>query len=232
MIGDKLLAERSCVDMKPEQNKSHRKQGEKEYLIQYQPSKEQAGEMVWGQPGKGSTVNIYPPQAGIRDPHRLSAGRGDEVACHKQLGTESERQEDGLRKAGGDAPPEIQSGGEIILMAEDEPAVRSVLLEVLRMEGYVVMEATDGEEAIRVFLANQDAIDLVILDESMPRKNGLEVYEEIKKARVGIKVLLMSGYTEDVVFSEGVRDKAVEFISKPLLPEELLKKVRETLDKA
>jgi CheY-like chemotaxis protein len=156
---------------------------------------------------------------------------GDEVPCHKQLGTESERQEDGLRKAGGDAPPEIQSGGEIILVAEDNPAVRSVLLEVLRMQDYVVMEATDGEEAIRVFLANQDAIDLVILDASMPRKNGLEAYEEIKKARPGTRVLIMSGYTKDIIFNKGFGDKAVKFISKPLSPEELLKKVREVLDK-
>ena len=116
-------------------------------------------------------------------------------------------------------------------MAEDEPAVRSLLLEVLRMQGYVVMEATDGEEAIKVFLANQDAIDLVILDAGMPRKNGLEAYEEIKKARAGTRVLLMSGYTKDIIFNKGFEDKAVEFISKPLLPEELLKKVREILDK-
>ena len=196
--------------------------GEKEYLKQYQPSKEQAGETV-GSPAVNAQRHLSINENEIET--------GDEVACHKQLGTESERQEDGLRKAGGDAPPEIQSGGEIILMAEDEPAVRSVLLEVLRMEGYVVMEATDGEEAIRVFLANQDAIDLVILDESMPRKNGLEAYEEIKKARAGTRVLLMSGYTEDIIFNKGFEDKAVEFISKPLLPEELLKKVREILDK-
>jgi CheY-like chemotaxis protein len=158
-------------------------------------------------------------------------GTGDEVPCHKQLGTESERQEDGIRKAGGDAPPEILSGGETILVAEDNTAVRSLLLEVLQMEGYVVIEATDGEEAIRVFLENQYAIDLVILDAVMPRKNGLEAYKEIKEARAGTRVLLMSGYTEDIIFNKGFEDKAVEFISKPLPVEELLKKVREILDK-
>ena len=207
--------------MKPEQSKSHRMR-EKEYLKRYQPSKDQAGETV-GSPA----VNVQR----YLSINENEIETGDEVACHKQLGTKKERQENGLRKAGGDAPPEIQPGGEIILMAEDEPAVRSVLLEVLRMQGYVVLEATDGEEAIRVFLANQDAIDLVILDAGMPRKNGLEAYEEIKKTRAGTKVLLMSGYTEDIIFNKGFEDKAVEFISKPLLPEELLKKVREILDK-
>jgi CheY-like chemotaxis protein len=208
--------------MKPDQSKSHRTREEKEYLKQYQPSKKEAGETL-----RSSAVNAQR----YLSINENEIETGYEVPCHKQLGIESERQEDGLRKVGGDAPPEIQSGGEIILMAEDEPVVRSLLLEVLRMHGYVVMEATDGEEAIRVFLANQDAIDLVILDAGMPRKNGLEAYEEIKKARAGTRVLLMSGHTKDIIFNKGFEDKAVEFISKPLLPEELLKKVREMLDK-
>jgi hypothetical protein len=139
--------------------------GEKEYLKRYQPSKEQAGETA-GSPAVNAQRHLSINENEI--------GTGNEIPCRKRLGTKKERQENGLRKAGGDAPPEIQSGGEIILMAEDEPAVRSVLLEILRMEGYVVMEANDGEEAIKVFLANQDAIDLVILDEGMPRKSGLE----------------------------------------------------------
>jgi CheY-like chemotaxis protein len=231
MAGDKLLADRSCVDMKPEQNRSHRKRGEKEYLTQYQPSEEQADEAVCSQPEKGSTFDTYLPLTGRQDPYGLSVGRGDEVLCHKQLDTRRERQENSLRKAGGDAPPEIQSGGEIILMAEDEPAVRSLLLEVLRMEGYVVIEATDGEEAIRLFLENQDAIDLVMLDAVMPRKNGLEVCKEIKEVCAGTRVLLMSGYAEDVILKKGFEDKAAEFVSKPLSPEELLKKVREMLDR-
>ncbi len=99
------------------------------------------------------------------------------------------------------------------------------------MEGYVVIETTDGEDAIRAFLENQDAIDLVILDAVMPRKNGMEACEEIKKTRAGTKVLLMSGYAEDIVFNKGVEDKTVEFISKPWSPEELLGKVKKVLDK-
>jgi CheY-like chemotaxis protein len=212
--------------MEPEQNKSHRKWGKKEYLIQYQLSKEQTGETV-----RKPAVNAQGYLSIYENEIERINGRGDEVACYKQLGTESKRQEEGLRKAGGDAPPEIQSGGEIILVAEDNPDVRSLLLEILQMEGYVVIEATDGEEAIRLFLENQDAIDIVMLDAVMPGKSGLEVYEEIKEARAGTRVLLMSGYTEDIIFNKGFEDRAVEFISKPISVEELLKKVREVLDK-
>lgn len=186
---------------------------------------------VHSQPGKGSTFNIYLPLTGRLDPQRSSAGRSSEVPCHEQSGIESERRQDGVRQAGEDAPPKIQPGGEIILVAEDNPAVRSLMLEVLRMQDYVVIEATDGEEAIRVFRENQDKIDLVILDAVMPRKNGMEACEAIKKARAETRVLLMSGYAEDIVFNKGVEDKTVEFVSKPLSPEELLKKVREVLDK-
>jgi len=161
----------------------------------------------------------------------LSAGRGNEVPCREESDIESKREQNGVKQAGEDAPPVIQSGGGIILVAEDNQAVRSLMLEILRMQGYVVMEATDGEEAIRVFRENQDEIDLVILDAFMPRKNGMEACEAIKKVRPGTKVLLMSGYDEDIVFNKGIEDKTVEFISKPVLPEELLKKIREVLDR-
>jgi CheY-like chemotaxis protein len=226
MAGGKLLADRSCVGMKSEQNKNHGNLAEEQYLIQYQPPKEQAGETV-----RRPAVNAQGYLSIYENEIEGIYGRGDEVPGHKPPGTKSERQEDGLRKAGGDAPPEIRSGGETILVAEDNPAVRSLLLEVLQIEGYVVIEATDGEEAISVFLENQHVIDLVVLDAVMPRKNGLEAYKEIKEVRAGTRVLLMSGYTEDIIFNKGFEDKAVEFISKPLSMEELLKKVREVLDK-
>lgn len=238
IVGDKLLADRSGVDMKPEQSNKHGKLDEKKYHLQYQPFKEQTGEeqrnglmTVRSQTEKDSTFNTYLPLTNLPDPQRLSAGRSNEVSCYKQPDTEIERQQNGVSQAGEDAPSEIQSEGEIILLAEDNPAVRSLVMEILRMQGYIVMEATDGEEAIRVFRENQDKIDLVILDAVMPRKNGMEACETIKKAHAGTRVLLMSGYDEDVVFNKGVEDKTVEFISKPLLPEELLIKIREMLNK-
>ncbi len=65
----------------------------------------------------------------------------------------------------------------------------------------------------------------------MPKKNGREVYEEIGKIRPGIKVIFTSGYTGDIVLDKGIRDDIVDFIKKPLLPDELLLKVREVLDR-
>lgn len=186
---------------------------------------------VHSQPGKGSTFNIHLPLTDLGNRHGSSLVSSDEALYSEQPCTEDERQQNGGWQAGGNSPPENQSGGEIILVAEDDPAVRGFLLEILRMQGYVVIEATDGEEAVRVFLENQDAIDLVMLDAVMPRKNGIEVYEEIRETRPKTRVLLMSGYTEDIIFKKRAEYKAVEFISKPLSPEELLRKVKEVLER-
>ncbi|OPY74669.1 MAG: Blue-light-activated protein [Syntrophorhabdus sp. PtaU1.Bin058] len=99
------------------------------------------------------------------------------------------------------------------------------------MWGYTVIEAVDGEDAVRRFMEYKDAVDLTILDVVMPKKNGKEVYEEIQKAHPAIKVLFTSGYTGDVILDKGIHDDTIDFISKPLLPDELLLKVRTVLDK-
>jgi len=127
--------------------------------------------------------------------------------------------------------PAIQRGTETILLAEDNPAVRNLVKEVLTASGYSVIEVANGEDAIHAFAEQKDAVTLMILDVVMPKKNGKEVYEEIKKTCPDIKVLFMSGYTGDVVLDKGVHGDAANFISKPLLPDELLLKVREILDR-
>ena len=127
--------------------------------------------------------------------------------------------------------PAIQRGTETILLAEDNPAVRNLVKEVLTASGYSVIEVANGEDAIHAFAEQKDAATLMILDVVMPKKNGKEVYEEIKKTCPDIKVLFMSGYTGDVVLDKGVHGDAANFISKPLLPDELLLKVREILDR-
>lgn len=122
-------------------------------------------------------------------------------------------------------------GAETILVAEDNPEVRSFIKEVFSVSGYTVIEAADGEEALQEFAENRDRIALAILDVVMPGKNGKEVCEEIRKIKPDMKILFASGYTKDVVLFKGIHNETADFISKPLSPNELMCKVREMLDK-
>jgi two-component system, cell cycle sensor histidine kinase and response regulator CckA len=119
---------------------------------------------------------------------------------------------------------------ETILLAEDNENMRRLTKGVLERTGYTVIEAIDGEDAVRQFLLNKDIIDFLILDAVMPRKNGKEVYNEIKKIKLHIKALFTSGYTKDIIINKGIYDPSYSFLSKPLSPNELLQKVRELLD--
>jgi CheY-like chemotaxis protein len=93
------------------------------------------------------------------------------------------------------------------------------------------MEAVDGEDAIRIFNENKDKIQLLFLDVIMPKKNGKEVYDDIKKVRPDIKAIFTSGYNADIIHKKGILEEGLDFITKPISPEELLRKVREVLDK-
>ena len=124
---------------------------------------------------------------------------------------------------------EVKRGEETILVAEDSEAVRLFIRKMLTKYGYTIIEAIDGEDAIRTFAMHPE-IDLVIIDSVMPKKNGREVYDEIHKTNPDIKTLFMSGYTKDVVLDKGIEEKDFHFISKPLSPNDLLRKVREVLD--
>ena len=126
---------------------------------------------------------------------------------------------------------EIRGGNDTILIVEDNPDVRGLVTEVLQERGYTTLEAADGEDAVRVFMENNDKIDLVIIDVVLPKKNGREVYEEIIKTNPNIKTLFTSGHTDDIILEKGIEDGSFEFIAKPLLPDDLLFKVRQVLDK-
>ena len=128
-----------------------------------------------------------------------------------------------------DVPPKIV-GAETVLLAEDDEDARTIMSEMLRMTGYTVLEARDGEEAIRVFMENKDRVQLVFLDVRMPNKNGREVYEEIKKAYPETKFLFMSGYTADIMDEFEVKEGKINFISKAALPDEVLRTIREVFD--
>jgi two-component system cell cycle sensor histidine kinase/response regulator CckA len=126
---------------------------------------------------------------------------------------------------------EIKGGSDTILIVEDNPDVRGLVTEILQEHGYTTLEAADGEDAIRIFMENNDKIGLVIIDVVLPKKNGREVYEEIIKANPNVKTLFTSGHTDDIILEKGIEDGSFEFIAKPLLPDDLLLKVRQVLDR-
>jgi len=123
----------------------------------------------------------------------------------------------------------VEGGNETILVAEDNDTVRDLIREVLTEYGYAVIEAIDGIDAIRKYKAEKK-IDLLILDSVMPKKNGHEVYEELIRISPNIKVLFTSGHTRDVFLDKGIEDEKFAFLSKPILPDALLQKVRKVLD--
>ncbi len=124
---------------------------------------------------------------------------------------------------------QVSGGHETILIVEDDPGVRELISETLREHGYKTIEAGDGEEAIRMFTAASDTIDLVITDVIMPKKNGREVYKEITGINPHIKVLFTSGYADDTIFDRGMHEASFDFIPKPVLPDDLLLKIRKVL---
>jgi len=119
-------------------------------------------------------------------------------------------------------------GSEKILVVEDNEELRSLLCTVLSEQGYRVFEAVDGLDALET--QKQCQADLVILDVVMPKMNGKEAYDRLRSIDPNIRVLFMSGYTDDIIHQKGILDETIEYIAKPILPRDLLKKVREMLD--
>jgi PAS domain S-box-containing protein len=124
----------------------------------------------------------------------------------------------------------LKGGDETVLIAEDDVQVRELTKEVLSGFGYKVIEAKDGADAVKVFNENKDEIQLLILDVVMPKMNGREAYDEIKNVRHKVKAIFISGYTADMIHKKGILEEGLNFLSKPILPDELLRKIREVLD--
>ncbi len=120
-------------------------------------------------------------------------------------------------------------GSEAILLVEDEEMVRTLVRQILEASGYAVLEARNGREALALCDSHKGPIDLLMTDVVMPEGGGRGLAEGILKLRPGVKVLFMSGHTEDGVLKEGVR-KGAAFLQKPFAPAGLARKVRETLD--
>jgi two-component system cell cycle sensor histidine kinase/response regulator CckA len=121
--------------------------------------------------------------------------------------------------------------GETILVAEDEDAVRALTCRILRKRGYHVLEARDGREAIEVASKHDGNIRLLVTDVIMPRLGGRELSENLSQLIPAIKVLFMSGYTDDQLLQRGVlQSGSGNFLEKPFTPDALARKVREVLE--
>ncbi len=127
-------------------------------------------------------------------------------------------------------PIAVRGGAETVLLAEDNEDVRNLARQVLEDAGYRVLTAGDGEEAVRLFAANPNGIGLCLIDVVMPRKTGKQALDEIRALRPGARALFMSGYAADILGDAKRAGPDVVILAKPLLPQELLRKVRETLD--
>ncbi len=121
--------------------------------------------------------------------------------------------------------------GETIIIAEDEPQVREIMMSLLQKNGYKIIEAENGEEAIRKFKENRGVVSLILLDVIMPVKNGREAYEEMKGIEPGVKTIFMSGYTDDIISRKEILEEGSDFISKPINPDTLMRKIRDVLDR-
>jgi signal transduction histidine kinase len=121
-------------------------------------------------------------------------------------------------------------GSETLLLAEDDESIRAIGARVLGALGYNVLVARTGREALRIVVEHKGPIDLIATDVVMPEMNGSQLVEKVLEARPGIRVLFMSGYTDDEVMRRGVIDGQTAFLQKPFTPDLLAHKVREVLD--
>ncbi|WP_066921334.1 CHASE3 domain-containing protein [Methylobacterium sp. CCH5-D2] len=157
---------------------------------------------IYSEPGEGTTVKLYLPRA-------VGA-----VAAQVRTG----------------APVDLPRGSATVLVVEDEAAVREIACAILADLGYRVLEAADGEEALRVFGANAAAVDLLLTDVVLPGKvRGRELSERIRALRPEVKVVYMSGYTENSIVHHGRLDDGVRLIGKPFKREQLALKVADAL---
>ena len=124
----------------------------------------------------------------------------------------------------------LPRGGETILLCEDDESVRFLAQRVLENCGYIVLEAGDGEEALRLADAHPGAIHLLVSDVVMPHLGGRALADRLLLSRPHVKILFLSGYTNDAVMRHGVLDADFAFLQKPFTTSTLAQKVRQVLE--
>jgi CheY-like chemotaxis protein len=124
----------------------------------------------------------------------------------------------------------VPSGrSETVLLVEDEPMVRRLSREILEMHGYHVLEAMQGDEALRICEQHEGPIHVLLTDVVMPRMSGRELAERVRVLRPDTRILFMSGYTDDAVVRHGIFDEDIPFLQKPFTADVLALKVRAVL---
>jgi CheY-like chemotaxis protein len=128
-------------------------------------------------------------------------------------------------------PAKVNSGTETILLVEDDPVVRALLCHILSLHHYTVLEAGHGAAALHLAESHCGHIHLLVTDVIMPGMSGPQLSIKLSAQRPGIRVLFLSGYTEETVVRDGAIQTDLAFLQKPFTPTEFVQKVREVLDR-
>jgi len=176
---------------------------------------------VSSQPGEGTAFRIYLPSA-----DQVAAPATNPAAAISALMPPP------LETTPPVSAPDLdpETSLETILVVEDEAGIRALVRKILRRQGYVVLEASNGDDALKICAGHKGKIDLLVTDVMMPRMSGRELADRLTALRPDLRILYVSGYTDDAMLSSGSFPSGTAFLQKPFTLGSLLGKVREVLD--